>query len=219
MIDVKRLRDVILVRHGQTDWNAAERIQSHHPVPLNDEGRAQVSSTAALLKDLAERQIGDQPPVLWTSPLVRARQSAEIIHDALQLTSPLQEHRGLIEFDMGAWTGHTLGELRQLPAWQAYLTDPANMRFPEGEALSEVRARAIAALQEILDTEQDANTLIIVSHGGVIRLLTITLLNLDLNQYHRMSIDNASVTRAWLVPGRGARLTCINHAPMLRPML
>jgi len=218
MIDVKRLRDVILIRHGQTDWNAAERIQSHHPVPLNDEGRAQVSATAALLTDIAARQIGDRPPALWCSPLTRARQSAEIVHAALDLEVSLKEHRGLIEFDMGAWTGKTLGELRKLPAWQDYLTKPAEMRFPKGEALTEVRTRAVTALQEILDSE-DTNTVIIVSHGGVIRLLTVSLLNLDLNQYHRMSIDNASITRAWLVPGRGARLACINHVPVLRPML
>ena len=172
-------RDVVLVRHGETEWNREWRLQGDRDVPLNDTGRAQMAWTASrLAKALGDRTHRELPSV-WTSPVSRAAESAALVRDGIgeQLgreLAPLQVEPDLREFEMGRFTGRRIMELQDDPDWQSYLADPARAVFPGGESMPAIRARACAALQRILDVDP-ADTLVLVSHGGIIRVLVVAL--------------------------------------------
>ena len=150
-----------LVRHGQTDWNLHRRIQGSSDIPLNATGEEQAREAAALLASGSHHAV-------YASPLVRARRTAEIIADRLGLVPPvivpgLQERaygeaEGLQDTDFLARYGH----------WHADV--------PGAELREDVRDRAIAALERIaLDARRRSapqlESVIVVSHGGVIRAL------------------------------------------------
>ena len=141
-----------LVRHGETDWNRQRRIQGSTDVPLNDTGRDQARASAALLA----RRSWD---AVYTSPLVRASETAAIIADHLGLGVPTPV-AALVERSYGASEGFTDTELAK--------------RYPEGvdvpgrEAREAVLARALPALQN-LGLVHPSGAVIVVSHGGLIR--------------------------------------------------
>lgn len=147
-----------LVRHGQTDWNAEQRIQGRSDVPLNDTGRAQVRATAELL------QVDDWDFVVC-SPLSRARESADILAAALGL-EVTHELPALVERHYGRAEGMQDGdELRALRIPGGFL---------EAETEDEVAARASVALRELVSSHPGAR-IIVVAHGTLIRLALTAL--------------------------------------------
>ena len=102
---------ILLARHGETDWNSVGRWQGHADPPLNDAGRSQAA-------ELAERLAGDGIAAIYSSDLVRASQTAQVVGDRLGLD--VVEDPGLREIDVGSWSGLTRAEVEQ--------------RFPEGYA-------------------------------------------------------------------------------------
>ena len=212
-----RPRELLLVRHGQTEWNVIRRIQSWRPVPLNKIGERQVHETALLLDGLLARSSNPSVAV-WSSPILRAEQSAEIICEVLRVAGSPRFHDGLKEFDMGDWTGHLVSSLQKKKTWQSFIKRPGSTTFPNGESMPEIQQRGVEAVREILATET-ANTVVITSHGGLVRLVVMALLGLSLDEYHRLSIDNASVTRVRFSPDAGPRFLCLNRSPRPRPFL
>ena len=151
--------EVLLVRHGETDDNAAGRFQGRRDTLLNERGRAQSHALARSLRDEGLRAI-------YTSPLRRARATAQIVGDALGL-EPIVDER-LIEADTGDWSGLLTPENVALAGaeyarWRA--ADPA-FRFPGGESVAEQSARMTAALAQIAGGPLPA---LVVTHGGSIR--------------------------------------------------
>lgn len=219
---VRATRDVLLVRHGETDWNRQWRLQSTEEVPLNETGREQMRHVGrAVAAALGEAVDASALPSIWSSPVLRAVQSAETLVEAMCAAgvpepAPLRTHHDLREFEMGRFTGHTIMSLQDDPDWQAYLADPANASFPDGEAVRDIRARAVAAVQHILDHD-DADTVIIVSHGGIVRLLVLELLGIPDRNFQRFQIANASISRVRLMPPNGVRVLGINVTPALQP--
>ena len=205
------ITDLLLVRHGQTDWNVERRIQGWEPVPLNDTGRAQARAAASLLADL-------KPAAVVSSPVLRAVQTAEILKDALGWPDPVETHPGFGEFRMGDWDGKALSELWGAEAWRFYLDHPAETTFPRGESLADIRARAIGAANAVV-SEKGGGSVVIVSHGGIVRLLTMAAYGLPLARYHSTHVDNASITHIRLLPTRPARVLAVNrHGDPLRPL-
>ena len=150
-----------LVRHGQTDWNLERRIQGSTDIPLNETGRGHAQDAAALLRDTEHHAI-------YASPLVRARQTADIIADALGLAEPLLTP-DMREREFGDAEGMLVADfLAQYGHWQADV--------PGAERLVEVRDRALGALDVIARDARrrsapSAESVIVVTHGGVIRAL------------------------------------------------
>lgn len=206
-------RDLFLIRHGQTAWNAEGRMQGWNDNPLDDTGRAQVIQMGHYLRDHALRPwLGSGALVaLWSSPIGRALESAHLL--ALPLPAP-KLHDGLREFDMGSWSGQLASDLRLLPAWQAFLKDPGPSAFPNGEAFVDVCQRGQAAIHDILARET-ADAIVLVSHGGLIKTLIITLLGLPSALYHRFMIANASLTHIRFTPDHGFVFRCINQTAPL----
>ena len=138
---------LLLVRHGETDWNAARRIQGSTDIPLNDTGREQARETAAAL---AARFAG-QAPVVASSDLSRARETAEIIAEALGVAGP-RLYPQLRERSYGVAEGMTIEEY--LERFGAF--DRENV--PEAESTPHLRARAVSAARRVV---RDAPALIV----------------------------------------------------------
>ena len=150
---------VYLARHGQTAYNLEGRFQGHLPVPLDATGRSQAA-------ELAERAAAHGFRVLWCSPLLRARETADIVAAALGL-EPREDPR-LMETDAGDWTNRSFIEVRaETPErFDAFVAGEAGFAFPGGESFAEQDERVNAALAEIEAGELPA---LVVCHGMVIR--------------------------------------------------
>lgn len=146
------MTELYLVRHGETDWNAARRIQGRTDIPLNDAGRAQASRAAELLA----RRRWD---AVYASPLSRAHETARIIADYLGL-GEVTDVEAFVERDYGQAEGMSFEQLEELY--------PEGVHAPGQETREEVAARVVPALLE-LAARRPGERLIVVSHGGAIR--------------------------------------------------
>ena len=171
--------EVLLVRHGETDDNAAARFQGRLDTQLNDRGREQ---SRALVRRLRAEGLR----ALYTSPLQRARETARIIGDELGLEAIVDER--LREVDTGDWTGLLTSEIVALSPegyarWRA--VDPA-FRFPNGESVAEQAARMAAALADVAAGPLPA---LVVTHGGSIRSVSA------LERPHGEKVGNCALYR------------------------
>jgi broad specificity phosphatase PhoE len=151
--------EVLLVRHGETDDNAADRFQGRIDTPLNERGREQSRA-------LAEALAGEGLRALYSSPLLRARETAEIVGARLGL-EPVLDGR-LMEADAGAWSGQLYAEIvaGDAGAFSAWRAREPGFRFPGGESVEEQGARVAAALRDVGAGPLPA---LVVTHGGTIR--------------------------------------------------
>ncbi|HEY5295641.1 MAG TPA: histidine phosphatase family protein [Gaiellaceae bacterium] len=150
---------LILVRHGETDWNKEHRWQGHADQPLNDTGRAQA-------RELAEALAGREIGAVYASDLVRARETAELI--AARLGLPVSLDAGLREVDVGDWAGRLLSEIEHdnpdaFRRWQ-----DGRQGWRGGESYDEMGERVVAAVLRIAD-RHPGETVLVVTHGGSIR--------------------------------------------------
>jgi broad specificity phosphatase PhoE len=150
---------VFLARHGQTAYNLEGRFQGQQAVPLDDTGRAQAA-------ELAERAAGYGFATLWCSPLLRARETAEIVSARIGL-QPHEDPR-LMETDAGDWTNRPFAEIQtETPElFEQFFTGNPAFAFPGGESFATQEIRVEAALRDI---EADALPALVVCHGMVIR--------------------------------------------------
>ena len=151
--------EVLLVRHGETDDNAADRFQGRIYTPLNDRGRAQSRALAQALAGVGVR-------ALYASPLARARETAEIVGAALGL-EPVLDQR-LMEADAGDWAGRLYADIvaGDPGAFDAWRSREPGFRFPGGESVEEQGARVAAVLRDIAAGPLPA---LVVAHGGTLR--------------------------------------------------
>ena len=157
--------NVYLARHGQTAYNLERRFQGHLPVPLDDTGREQAA-------DLAERATAgtsDGIPfaALWSSPLLRARETADIVAERLGL-QPREEPR-LMETDAGDWTDRLFVDVQaeDPDGFAGFIEGRLDFSFPGGESFAQQGVRVAAALADI---EQGELPALVVCHGVVIRI-------------------------------------------------
>lgn len=178
-----------LVRHGETDWNRAQRLQGWTDVPLNAQGHAQAQATA---QELA----GEHFDAIYASPLQRARSTAETLARPHGLPVRLDER--LRERHLGALQGQHRAELAaRWPAVQALLAQRRpNYVPPGGEALPEFLARVRAWLDE-LPARHAGQTLLVVSHGGVLDLLIRLASGQDFESPRAHALPNAALN--WFV--------------------
>jgi broad specificity phosphatase PhoE len=150
---------VYLARHGQTAYNLEGRFQGQLPVPLDDTGRKQGG-------ELAERATAYGFAALWTSPLQRARETAEIVAQRVGL-APVEDPR-LMETDAGEWTDRSFEDVRaEAPElFSAFLAGDPDFAFPGGESFAQQEVRVTAALD---DVERGGLPALVICHGMVIR--------------------------------------------------
>ena len=153
---------VLLVRHGESTWNAERRVQGQHDPPLSEFGRRQAGQLAA-------RLAGRPLVALYSSDLRRAWQTAEPIAEAVGLEAiPLQ---GLREIALGDWEGKTREELaREFPEeWEAWSQRPSWDLVPSGEGAGPFERRVRETLAWIL-SRHTVGDVLCVTHGGVIQV-------------------------------------------------
>lgn len=157
--DTAGFTGVYLARHGQTAYNLKGRFQGHLPVPLDETGLAQAA-------ELAERARAHSFRALWCSPLLRARQTADIVSRAIGL-QPLEDTR-LVETDAGDWTDLSFEQVRSATPelFDAFVSGDPAFAFPGGESFEQQEQRVSAAL---LDVEAGELPALVVCHGMVIR--------------------------------------------------
>jgi len=162
-------RTLVLVRHGETDWNAEERAQGHTDVPLNSVGRAQAVVVARVLAEL-------EPTRLWSSDLARALQTAELVAVATGLD--IEPDPRLREYDMGLRSGLTRADFAQrFPReYAAWLAGDSSHPVPGEESIAQVHARVVPALRECLAALAEGETGIVVMHGGCLKVGVMGLL-------------------------------------------
>jgi broad specificity phosphatase PhoE len=155
---------VYLARHGQTAYNLEGRFQGQLPVPLDETGRAQAV-------DLAERAAAHGFRALWCSPLLRARETADVV--ALRIGLEPEEDARLMETDAGDWTDRSFAEVQAEAPEQfaAFATGDPGFAFPGGESFAQQEERVSAALEDVELAELPA---LVVCHGMVIRAALAT---------------------------------------------
>jgi broad specificity phosphatase PhoE len=151
---------VYLARHGQTAYNLERRFQGHLPVPLDETGREQAG-------DLAERASAHEFAALWCSPLLRARETAEIVSERIGI-EPREDPR-MMETDAGDWTDRLFVDVQaeDPEGFAGFIEGRPGFAFPGGESFAEQGVRVTAALADI---EQDELPALVVCHGVVIRI-------------------------------------------------
>lgn len=178
---------VILVRHGQTEWNAAHRVQGQTDIPLDALGRWQAER-------LAGRLSGERIDAVHTSDLSRARETARPIAAERGLT--VHEWSELREMRYGPWEGLTVGEIEASypEEYLVWRRDRLRFRLDGIETLEALRDRALVAGRQIL-AAHDGQTITIVGHGGTSRALLCALLGWPVAVSLQLRMDNVSVSR------------------------
>ncbi|GAC1325577.1 MAG: histidine phosphatase family protein [Myxococcales bacterium] len=169
--------EIYLSRHGETDANAEARVQGFLDPPLNERGRSQAAALAAKARTLGLR-------ALYTSHLLRARETAAIVGEAIGV-APVVDER-FAESSRGNWEGRLIAEIEaeDRSAWAAYMAAGPGFRFPGGESLGEHAARVEAALATVRSRPLPA---LVVCHGGTVR---VALAAPDLADYHSLPVPN-----------------------------
>jgi probable phosphoglycerate mutase len=204
------------VRHGESEWNAEERLCGRTDVALSDAGRRQAARLAERLR--APAQSGTD--AIYTSPLRRTVETAEIIAAGTGL-KPIVDER-LIELNYGAWEGMTFAEIMELDgdAYRAWDADPGTVAPPDGESGEQALARVVPFLDELaVRHPAERDHVVVVSHKTICRLIACHVLGLAPSEYRRrISMDNAALNIIQSRPERDWRLILLNDTSHLAPI-
>ena len=189
-----------LIRHGTVD-GINDRIYGRAAgIHLTAKGRAQAEAVG--------RQLGEADlEAIYSSPLERARETAEAICQRTKVTVAIEPD--LNEIDFGRWTNCRFDDLRADPEWQRFNLFRSSAGAPGGELMLAAQARVVGAIERL---RRQHERVAIVSHGDVIRALVAHYLGFNLDFIHRLRIDPGSIT-VLEVDERGAQFTLINGRP------
>lgn len=185
---------ILLLRHGETDWNAAHRMQGRRDIPLNERGRKQASCAAAFLADMTIDAV-------YASPLSRAVETAEIVKGKRDL--PVIPEEGILEIDLGKWDGCTPEDMDvKFPGWYDIWRQSPDKAIPEGgETFRQVQERAVAAIKRIAG-ENQGKTVLLVSHMGCITSALIYFSGKSLDTLWKIPIANCGLSELEEEDGR-----------------
>jgi len=183
---------VLLVRHGRTQANATGVLAGRTPgVELDEAGLAQAAEAGQRIAPIPLRAI-------VSSPLDRCRQTADALRMARGDSLEVTVEDGLVECGYGDWTGRSLKDLSRDKLWKQVQQQPSAVRFPNGESMTEMSARAIGSIRswdQRLTTEHGEDAVwAAVSHGDVIKAILADALGMHLDSFQRILVDPASVS-------------------------
>ena len=177
---------VILVRHGQTEWNRVERFRGRADVPLNQTGLDQAAATGRRIAN------GWKPAAFYSSPLIRAIRTAEAA--ARHFDLPVIVYEGLADIDYGQWQGLTPEQARQ--KWPedvaAWYDAPQEARIPGGESLEQLRKRAMLAVAALV-SQHPGETIVLVGHTVINRIILLGLLGLGNERFWHVRQDTCAI--------------------------
>jgi broad specificity phosphatase PhoE len=197
--------ELVLVRHGLTDWNEDGRLLGRIDVGLNDRGREQAEAAAEALRSLPIAAV-------YSSPQRRTLETAAPIAAGSALDVVVEE--GLDEVWISeAWQGKTVKELRGDEDLERALVDPMH-RGTSIEPIADVEARVAAAIARIREVHS-METVVVVSHGDPLRTILTHYLQIPLDGFRRLAVDNGSIS-VLRFGRRGTRLVHLNWKASLR---
>jgi phosphoserine phosphatase len=177
---------LILVRHGQTEWNRVERFRGRADVPLNQTGLDQAAATGKRIAN------GWQPAAFYSSPLARAIRTAEAA--ACHFDLPVIINEGLADIDYGQWQGLTPEQARQ--EWPQELTAwyeaPHTARIPGGESLEQLRRRAMVTVADLV-RKHPGQTIVLVGHTVINRIILLGVLGLGNDRFWHLRQDTCAI--------------------------
>jgi broad specificity phosphatase PhoE len=176
---------VFLIRHGVTEWHRERRIVGQREVPLSAEGVAQAKACAAALGHIPVGEI-------ISSPALRAVQTAEII--AAQFSADITRDPRLSDLRYGKWEGMSYAEVEKTPEYQGILANLLTQKLPGGEDLTQARDRSIRAIEQALRDAPAGESLAVVSHASVLRLILSRYLGTNVVDFHRIRLSPCSVS-------------------------
>lgn len=199
---------IVLVRHGENDWVKKNRLAGWIPdVHLNENGRNQAEAVAQRIMPLPIDAI-------YSSPVTRCLETADFISKAIGKDISLMDDVGEVRY--GAWEGKKIAKLAKKPLWRIVQFFPSRMRFPEGEALREVQFRAVQALEKAA-TQHIDQTIVVVSHADVIKLVLAHYLGVHIDLFQRIAVAPASLSVLSLAESGMVRVLRLNDDGPLRP--
>ncbi len=198
---------IILIRHGETDWNREQVFRGRIDVALNEVGLTQAR---AVQESLKETEIDG----IYSSPLSRAFETATIVGENRNVE--VRGEEGLIDIDFGAWQGLSHQKVKEeyKDLYETWLAQPDLVTFPDGESLKEVRIRSMESLEEVIKNNP-GKTLALVSHRVVLKVLLCTILGLELSRFWYLRQDTCAINRVEYKDGNYL-LTLLNDTGHLR---
>jgi len=200
------MTEIILVRHGETDWNVAEVFRGRIDIELNETGTKQAELLAEYLRDL--RIAG-----IYSSPLRRALKTAETVASRHNLDVEIAP--GLIDFNYGEWQGlsHEVVKDRYKELYAEWISSPHQIKMPAGESLDDVRRRVTSVVDSVVARYE--GTVVLVAHRVINKVLICALLGLDNSHFWDIRQDPCGVTAFTCENGRFI-LTKHNDTSFLR---
>ncbi len=179
---------LILVRHGESEWNRIGRYQGQMDAPLSDLGLQQAEA-------LAKRLASEKFAAIYSSPLQRARRTADAIaryHPSV----PFQEDSAVLEIHHGDWQGLYAGDVRErygeaLEEWRAF---PTRCQMPNGESFSNILKRTLDFRERVCREHGPAATVLVSTHDVVVKILIADALGMHMDRINRLWITNASIS-------------------------
>ena len=202
------MTEIIIIRHGETEWNKTGRFQGHSDVPLSAEGRAQAAM-------LGENLAVDHVDMIYASDLTRAMETAAPL--AARFGLPVISDPQLRELNFGAWEGRNFNDVNaENPnAMKNFYTDPEQADIPESEPFPEFQRRIAGRVREIVAQER-GKRIVIVSHGASIRILLADLLSMPIRSIWHLSQLNTAVNKIRFEDDGFAVVTLMNDTSHLR---
>ena len=204
------MTQLILVRHGQTEWNQTERFRCRADVPLNDTGLQQAEATGQYIARLYT------PVAIYAGPLSRTVKTAGAI--AKHFGLPVLVEPSLIDLDCGQWQGLTIEEVKK--QWpielQAWYDTPKLVRLPGGETLEEARSRAMSFVRTLLVSFPE-EAVVLVSHTALNRVILLSVLGLGIEHFWSLGQDTCGVN---IIEARQGHFTVVsmNNTGHLLPL-
>jgi probable phosphomutase (TIGR03848 family) len=183
---------ILFVRHGSTATTGTELPGRASGLHLSDAGRAQAESVAARIA------------AVYSSPLERTRETAAPIAQATGCQVQVED--GLVELDIGEWTGLDLKAARKRPEWATIQRYPSGFSFPGGESFVDMQARIVACVDR-LRSAHPGETLVAVSHADPIRAAVAHAMGTHLDLFQRVVVSPCSLTAVAYAAGGPVVLT------------
>jgi probable phosphoglycerate mutase len=195
----------LLVRHAVTSHTGHKLTGWAPGVHLSEDGRAQAEAVADRLAKAPIKAV-------YSSPIDRTLETAQAVAAPHKLEVQLLDDIGEVQY--GRWTNRSLKSLARTKLWMKLQRFPSAARFPQGETLFEVQARAVAELERI-QARHPRQTVCVVSHADVIKLVVAHYLGVHIDLFQRIMIGPASVS-AIAVSDAGPMVLSVNaHAPIV----
>jgi broad specificity phosphatase PhoE len=211
--EVKMYKDfkgtlIILVRHGECEGNIKGKFRGRIDFPLNERGLIQA-------QDLAQELKGFPLKYIYTSPLSRARQTAEAISRQCRVEVKMKNRFNNIE--LGSWEGRLKKEIAELypKEWELWINNPEKLRVQDMETLYDVQKRAKACLDSLV-SKHDGEALAVVTHRAVLKPLIAACINIVSPYFWKIHLDTASYSLLSHKEDRGYCLIQLNQTKHLK---